>query len=288
MIRVGRCEVASVVNGWIRLDGGAMFGVVPRVLWAPTQDVDDRNRMLMAMRTLVVADREAGRVMLVDSGAGSKWSKKEAARYAIEDRPEALVEGLERMGLGVDDVTDVVITHAHFDHAGGVLVHDGDGRPRPRFARATHWVHERHLRHALGPHAKDRASFMDRDFQELERTATVHLVQGDDPDGPMDGVRWLISHGHTPYQLLVLIADDEAPLLFTGDMIPTSTHLPAPWVMAYDMQPTVTIEEKTRVLHRCATEGWRLAFPHDRRMGGAVVDTRGKRPRVATPLDLDP
>jgi glyoxylase-like metal-dependent hydrolase (beta-lactamase superfamily II) len=289
MIRVGRYDVFSVIRGWIRLDGGAMFGVVPKILWEQSQDVDDQNRILLATRTLVALDREAGTVLLADSGVGGKWPEDQAQRYAVEPVPGALEKALGKHGLARKDVTDVVVTHAHFDHAGGLTERDsGPGAgPRVSFPQARHWVHERHWRHARAPFEKDRASFMERDFVLLGEAGVLEMVEGDDPPPALEGVSWFLSHGHTPYMLLPLIEDPRAPLLFTGDMMPTSDHLPPLWVMAYDLNPLVTIQEKKKVVEMCRL-GLRLAFPHDRRVGGAEVDASGRKPIVRTPLDLDP
>ncbi|MFH2002441.1 MAG: MBL fold metallo-hydrolase [Planctomycetota bacterium] len=288
MIKVGRFEISSVVTGHCRLDGGAMFGVVPKVLWQKTEDVDDLNRILLAMRTLVAVDRKAGQVMLVDTGAGSKWSEEEADRYAVKNQAGALESALGKMGLTMADVTDVVITHAHFDHCGGLTEwkHEPGGETRLRFEKARHWVHEKHWEQANHPTERDRASFLARDFEMLDRSGRLEKIRGDDPPGPCDGVRWLLSHGHTPYLLLPQFEGEGHSLLFTGDMIPTSSHLRPPWVMAYDLFPLTTLEEKQRVMARCRDEGLWLAFPHDRNMGGAEIDVSGNKIKVRKPLDL--
>jgi glyoxylase-like metal-dependent hydrolase (beta-lactamase superfamily II) len=289
MIKVGRFEIRSVVTGHCRLDGGAMFGVVPKVLWEKTEDVDASNRILLAMRTLVAVDREAGRLILVDTGAGSKWSAEEAERYAVDNDAGSLPSALREIGFEEADVTDVVITHAHFDHCGGLT--EWSDRPggdvKVRFQNARHWVHGEHWRHANSPTEKDRASFLKRDFEVLEASGLLEMVEGDDPPPPpFEGIRWMLSMGHTPYLMLPFFEDDEQPLLFTGDMIPTSSHLRPAWVMAYDLYPLTTLEEKKKVLSLCRDEGLRLAFPHDRKMGGAGVSVDGNKVGVDTPLDL--
>jgi len=288
MIRVGKYEVSSVVTGHCRLDGGAMFGVVPKVLWQKTEDVDDLNRILLAMRTLVAVDRENGLVILVDTGAGNKWSQDEADRYAVASYPDALPNALEAMGFGETDVTDVVITHAHFDHCGGLTEWEGEpgGDTRVRFDRARHWIHEKHWDQANTPTERDRASFLKRDFEALARSGLLEKVNGDNPEPPFEGVRWVLSHGHTPYLLLPLFEDSQHPLLFTGDMIPTSSHLRPPWVMAYDLFPLTTLDEKKRVIQQCMEEGLFLAFPHDRNIGGASLAGTQKKIKVEQALDL--
>lgn len=287
MIRVGRYDVFSVVNGWNRLDGGAMFGVVPKVLWERTEDVDESNRILMSLRSLVAVDRDGGRVIVVDTGAGSKWPAEEAARYAIEDDPEALPNALAPLGLTEEDVTDVVATHLHFDHCGGMTVRDGEST-KLRFPNAAIWVHEEQWAHAMSPAPKDRASYLARDLDTLEESGRLRIVIGDAPSSEIPGIRWRVSRGHTPGQLLPLFEDDRRPLLFTGDMMPTSSHLRPAWVMAYDNHPLRTIEERMAVHEECRKRGLAVAFCHDRALGGALLHFPEGKPAVKEPLDLDP
>jgi len=289
MIRVGRFDIFSVINGSIRLDGGGMFGIVPKVLWEKTEDVDAQNRILLATRTLVAIDRAERRVVIADAGAGGKWSEEEASRYAVRHAEWAVEGALGKHGIGPGDVTDVVVTHAHFDHCGGLTMwrDSPGGETWLRFPRAVHWVHEDHWRHALDPFERDAASFLSRDLVGLDRSGMLRIIEGDDPSPPFEGMRWVVSHGHTPGLLLPLVEDAAAPLLFTGDMMPTSTHLSPLWVMAHDLEPLVTIEEKKRWTGACAG-GLRFAFPHDRLVAGAVIDVSGRKPRIAAPLDLAP
>ena len=288
MLEIEPFELVSVVTGTIRLDGGAMFGVVPKVMWQESTDVDDLNRILLATRTLLAIDRQSDRVILVDTGCGTKWAADEAERYAISYDPKAIPNALSAAGLSVDSVTDIVVTHLHFDHNGGLTdwFDDPDGPTALRFPKARHWIHHKHWEYANHPGVKDRASFLDRDFAALADAGVLNFVDGDSPDAPFDGLTWHISHGHTPYQLHPVFGTGSPQLLFVGDLAPTVAHLRVGWVMAYDLQPVVTIKEKESVFGRCLDEGLLLAFPHDPKIGGVVIDGTVRRPIVAQTLDL--
>jgi len=284
MIRIGDFDILSVVNGSIRLDGGAMFGVVPKVLWAPHEDVDDQNRILLATRTLVAVSRDRATVILTDTGTGAKWSEKEAARFDVRCCSNAIDDALvQNFNLTQAAVTDVIVTHLHFDHNGGLTewVTAPGGATRLRFPNARHWIHRSHWEYAHGPTEKDRASFLPHDWAGLEPAGVLHFVDGDEPAAPWNGVRFLLSHGHTPYQLLPVFADRQRELAFTGDMFPTSSHLRPAWVMAYDLEPLKTIAEKNCLLQRCRDRGTWLAFPHDHRLGAGRIDFVNDRPFIA-------
>ena len=265
MIEIGPYEIHAIETGRFRLDGGAMFGVVPKVLWEKQAKPDEFNRIQLAMRSLLAIDRSAGRVMLVDTGAGNKWNRDEIERFAFEIENDPLQAGLRRYGLAADDVTDVVVTHLHFDHNGGLTVWDdrSDGSAKPRFCKARHWVHAKHVAHALSPTPKDRASFYARDFQPLRDARLLELLEGNLPESPFPHVSWFVAHGHTPFQLLPCFHDDQASLQYLADLIPTTAHLPIPWVMAYDNEPLKTMAEKQRVLRDCARQNLLLFFEHD-------------------------
>jgi glyoxylase-like metal-dependent hydrolase (beta-lactamase superfamily II) len=158
-------------------------------------------------------------------------------------------------------------------------------RTRLRFRNARHWVHKAQWENALSPSERDRASYPLRDHAALHESDRLRIVDGDPPPPPCDGVEWFVSNGHTPGQLLPIFFDEHALLMFVGDLIPTSAHLPVPWVMAYDLFPLTAIEEKKRVLDRCRDDGLLLAFPHDRRMGGARVSFGARYPQ-AIPIEL--
>lgn len=288
MLKIGNYELHSVVNGTLWLDGGAMFGVVPKALWHKVVDVDQQNRIPLAARSLVAVDRSASRLIVVDTGCGTKWDQKSAARFGIVHDPTALPRKLGEMGLSLADVTDVVITHLHFDHNGGLTdwYDDPGGKTTLRFPNARHWIHRAHLAHAQKPTPKDRASFIEADFAALEDAGVLSFVEGDHPAPTIDGVRWLVSQGHTTCQLHAEFVGDDRNLLFVGDLVPTIAHLRLGWVMAYDLRPLDTIAERQRVYQRCIEEGLLLAFPHDPNHGGAMIDGTVERPVVSQTLPL--
>lgn len=289
MIRIGPYEIESIVNGSIRLDGGSMFGIVPKVLWDKVAEVDEENRIHLCTRTLLAIDRAERRVILTDTGCGTKWSPDKAARFAVHFDPNSITNVLASHELSAEDVTDVIITHLHFDHNGGISdwFDDPGGRTVLKYPRARHWLHRKHWDHARRPYIKDQASFLREDFSLLEGCDGVRFVDGENPPAPFRNFEWLVSRGHTPFQLHpVFKGDDGAGILFVGDVVPTIAHLRLAWVMAYDVEPLVTIQEKQAIYARCLDEGLSLAFPHDPKVGGVTIDGSPSRPIVSRTLPL--
>jgi len=267
-----------------------MFGVVPKVLWADACDVDEFNRIDLATRTLIAVDREKGRVILTDTGCGSKWSPDQAKRYAVQSDSQAIDRALRQLGFARESVTDVVVTHLHFDHNGGLTdwLDEPGGKTAPRYPRAKHWIHRRQWEHAQHPHLKDRASYFKQDFDGLEEKGLWQFVEGQNPDAPYEGLAWFVTHGHTPYQIHPVFGTPGSQVLFVGDIVPTAVHLRPAWVMAYDVEPMRTIDEKIAIYRRCDTEGWGLAFAHDPKSAGARIGGGVDKPVVAEALDLSP
>lgn len=290
MARFGNFEVYSVQTGSLRLDGGAMFGVVPKVLWSKSTDPDEQNRIPLATRTLIAIDRNKCRVFLTDTGCGTKWIAKEIERFAIRYDPHAIERAMQVLGLSTKDVTDVVITHLHFDHNGGLAdwFDEPGGKTVLRYPNARHWIHRYHWEHALRPHVKDRASFLPEDFAALRDADVVTFVEEEYPLSPCEGVAWQVTHGHTPYHLHPIFGEGTQRIMFVGDMIPTCAHLRPAWVMAYDVQPTRTIDEKSAVLARAIKEKWVLAFAHDPTHAAVELDGQVDRPIVARTFSLEP
>jgi glyoxylase-like metal-dependent hydrolase (beta-lactamase superfamily II) len=260
-----------------------MFGVVPRVMWETVSPPDELNRIQLVMRTLLVKDHKSGRVILVDTGGGGKWSPTETERFALETQEDGLGAGLAAAGLSDDDVTDVLVTHLHFDHNGGLTRWaDADKQIAvPRFAKARVWAHRVHVEHAGAPTDKDRASFLARDFEPVREAGLLNLIEGDPPDCPFDGMKLHLTYGHTPGQMLPWFFDGGRELLYASDLFPTFAHLPVAWVMAYDLEPLKTISEKRKVLQACLERGLMLASVHDPHTACARIAMSGKRPVIA-------
>ncbi len=284
MLKIGEFQVYSIVTGTIALDGGAMYGVVPKVLWSKVEKVDELNRIKIAMRTLLAINKKTGLVILVDGGAGDKWPQNEMDRYAIENRPHAISDALNGLSLSEKDVTDVILTHLHFDHAGGFSYLNENGKPHPRFPNARHWIHKDHWQHANNPTERDKASFLRRNLVFLHSFDLLKFVAGDQPDSTIKGIEWFVSHGHTPFMLLPILQGDPFDLMFSGDLIPNAQQLNPTWSMSYDLFPLTILKERKQVLSRCIKKGMRLAFPHDMKMAGAALMFNGKQYQVKEAL----
>jgi len=260
-VRVGRYEITGIVDAWLALDGGAMFGIVPRPLWEKRIAPDARNRIPLAARALVAVDRDARRVILVGDGMGDKWDAKRADLYAVDRAGVGLDAGLARLGLSREDVTDVVLTHLHFDHAGGTTRRATDGSLTLSFPRATHHIQRRSWQQAHAPSEKDAGSFLAEDYALLQHSNQLHLVEGEAQLFP--DVELVVSEGHTVGQQLPRFLGDRTHLMYCGDVIPTHAHLRPSWVTAYDLFPLTTLEEKKVLLAEALEEDGVLFFEHD-------------------------
>jgi len=235
-----------------------MFGVVPKPLWSRTNSPDDRNRISLAARGLLLRDGE--KIILVDNGNGSKFSDKQKDIYALDTSASDIVRSLAALGVRSGDVTDVLLTHLHFDHAGGSTIVSG-GKAVPAFPNARYHVQKAHWEQAMNPTPKDRGSFMPDDFLPLRAEGVLEFTDGEGELFP--GVRLLVTNGHTTAQQLPLISDGKKTVLFCCDLFPTTSHIPLPYIMAYDLRPLTTLAEKEKVLLRAESERWILFFEHD-------------------------
>ncbi len=257
-MKIGNYQLYAIDTGTFALDGGAMFGVVPKTLWEKAIQPDEKNRIAMAARALLLIGD--GRKILVDVGNGSKFNDKLKSIYKIDESRNSLLGSLRRLGLAADDITDVILTHLHFDHAGGSTYRD-NGVVRPTFPKARYYVQRQHWEAANTPTERDRASFFSEDFIPLVEHGVLHFTEGEGEILP--GITCRVCHGHTSALQAPVVSDGTTTLFYCADLIPTVAHIPLPWIMAYDLRPLTTLEEKKRILTQAVDERWILFFEHD-------------------------
>jgi glyoxylase-like metal-dependent hydrolase (beta-lactamase superfamily II) len=276
--RVGRLTVHAIQAGGQKLDGGAMFGVVPKPLWERRLAADERNRIPLGMRCLLV-EHESG-LVLIDTGVGNKENAKFHEIYGVENAgaegggPTMLEDGIRAAGARPEDVALVIDTHLHFDHAGGNTSVDADGAVRLAFPNARYMVQAGELRYARHPNERTAASYFPHNYDPVEAAGRLDTIDGEREI--VRGIRALPTPGHTPHHQSILIESDGERALFLGDLIPTAHHVPLPWIMGYDVEPLVTLETKRRILARAAAEEWLLVFEHDAHTAWGRVKHDGK------------
>ena len=257
-LTLGAWTAHTLESGQLWLDGGAMFGSVPKTLWARQHAPDERNRIRLAMRCLLLEGH--GRRVLVDVRAGDKLSAKLKDIYRIEAAGDTLESSLSALGLGVDDVTDVILTHLHFDHAGGSTGSRG-GTLAPRLPRARYHVQRTNWDNAHQPNSRERASYMGENYDPLMDAGVLRLWDG--PQQPWPGLSLFTADGHTRGQQLVRAEGGGETLYFVADLIPTRSHVRIPFVMGYDMAAIETMQEKRKLLAAAAAEGAWVCLEHD-------------------------
>jgi glyoxylase-like metal-dependent hydrolase (beta-lactamase superfamily II) len=266
----GDLQLTVLDAGTIRLDGGAMFGIVPKTLWQGLREPDEKNRIRLAMNLLLVDDgRER---TLVDSGAGTAWSDKERKIYGLETKTAE--ETVAPAGLRPDQIDRVINTHLHFDHAGGNTVVGDDGRIGPAYPNAEYVVQHGELVTARTDNERTRAAYRADTFEPLVATGQLRTVEGELAIG--DAIRLVPAPGHTPHMQMVLVITGEGTTAFLADLVPTASHVSYPYIMGYDLEPLRTLESKKRVLPQAARQGWRVIFEHDDRLPLAALSESGK------------
>ncbi len=258
-MQIGNYKLYSVQTGLFRLDGGAMFGVVPKPLWSRTNPPDELNRIDMCMRSLLlVSDKKK---ILIDNGAGYKMSKKLNEIYGVDHSTYTFENGLREHKLAAEDITDVILTHLHFDHAGGSTKYNEDHEPVLSFPNAVYHVQKKHWDWGQNPSERDKASFMPQNYDPIKAKGQLNFFDGDSIFD--DHITLLTVNGHTPAMQLVKIKDDNNTLLFTADLFPTISHIPLAYIMGYDLYPLTTLDEKKKFLPQIVKENWLLFFEHD-------------------------
>jgi glyoxylase-like metal-dependent hydrolase (beta-lactamase superfamily II) len=278
--KLGGLTIHAIQAGGQRLDGGAMFGVVPKPLWEKRIPADERNRIQLGMRTLLI--EHASGLVLIDTGAGNKENDKFKDIYGIENEGSngrtSLEDGLAQLGVTPGDVSIVINTHLHFDHAGGNTYIDEAGNVEPSFPNARYIVKRGEYDYAMHPNERTAASYFERNFLPVVRDSKFEFVVREKEI--VKGIRVVPTPGHTPFHQSVLIESEGERGFFLADMLPTSAHLPLPWIMGYDVEPLVTLETKRRILRQAEEEEWLLIFEHDATVPWGRIEHDGKGYRL--------
>ena len=269
-MRIGRFDVRIFSDGVLRLDGGAMFGIVPKVLWEKQKPADERNRVAMDMNCLLI--RDADHVVVVETGAGPKLTAKQKDIFGV-DGPPRLLDELKSHGVRSDQVTLVVNTHLHFDHSGGNTYRDGD-RVLPTFPRASYVFQRLEWQDAMSPNERTRGSYLADDYAPLEAAGKLELV--DESVEILPGVRLDRVQGHTRGTQTVRVSDRGETLFFSSDFMPDRHHLPLPWIPAFDLFPLDTLAAKKLIIRRAIDERWIVGFTHDLPRLGRISESDGK------------
>ena len=269
---LGELELISLCDGFFRLDGGSMFGVVPKPLWEQKATPDARNRITLAMRPLIV---RGVRTMIIDAGLGDKQDEKFLDLYGVE-RARNLDHSLAEAGLAPEDIDIVLASHLHFDHAGGFTARDASGRVRPRFPRAQYIVRRGEWDDATHPHERNRASYLPDNYVPLAEAGVLQFV--DDDQTIMPGVKVRRTGGHTMHHQLVLVESGGKTAAFVADLMPTTAHLGEPWIMGYDLYPMDTLSAKKAFLKEAVLREMLVFFEHDPVIAtGYIREQDGKR-----------
>jgi glyoxylase-like metal-dependent hydrolase (beta-lactamase superfamily II) len=271
-LTLGSFRIVGLRDGFFRLDGGAMFGVIPKTLWERIYPADDKNRIRLGLNSLLVQSSSFN--LIIDTGIGSHFDSKLSGLYTVDNEP-GLIAALEKVGLMPDDIDIVINTHLHFDHCGGNTVVSGGCDILPAFPRAKYIIQKGEWESALSPNARDRASYLEPYFVPLKEAGQLQLVEGDTEIS--EGVEVVLASGHTAHHQCVKIESEGQTLFFLGDMVPTSGHVSLPYIMSYDLYPLETMKNKERFYHQAIEKDWTVAFNHDPEyFFGKIIHKNGK------------
>ncbi len=270
-MKIGKYELKIIISGYFWLDGGAMFGIIPKPLWEKTNPPDSANRIKLSTRNLLLLNGD--RKILIDSGMGNKWDAKSKSIYSINQNEFSLDNELVKAGISASEITDVIITHLHFDHTGGSIKLENE-KFIPAFPNAKYHVQRKNFEWAVNPSERDRGSYIKENFIPLYEAGVLNLIDNNIKFD--DEIEFLVVNGHTFSQQLVKISDSSSTILYCGDLIPTSSHIPIPYVMGYDLQPLVAVQEKKNILSQVNEEQWKLFFEHDPEFALATIKRTDK------------
>lgn len=274
-MKLGQFELKIVSDGTIGLDGGAMFGVVPKVLWEQLIPADDKNRITLGLNSVYIKTPE--KQILVETGVGSKEKSKFEKIYRVE-RDGGLMGCLEKIGVKPGDIDIVINTHLHFDHAGGNTVRNDDGTYSPAFSHARYYIQKGEWEEAVSAHERNQASYFEYNLRPVEEAGQLELIDGETEI--VTGIETIITPGHTGDHQCVLIQSEGEKACFLGDLVPMTPHLKLPYIMSYDLYPVKTLEAKREIYRRAIDEHWLLLFVHDTFMVGAYLEGTPDAPEL--------
>ena len=278
-------KIHPLDTGLFKLDGGAMFGVVPRAMWQKVNPPDANNMCTWAMRCLLIED--GNQLVLIDNGIGDKQDEKFRGHFYLHG-DDSLEKSLRQLGFTSADITDVFLTHLHFDHCGGSVVRQPDGTLQTAFANATYWSNKAHWDWATHPNAREKASFLRENILPIQESGQLQFV---DPAAGVPAAlpqfsEIVFADGHTEKMMVPVMQYKGRTLAYMADLLPSVGHIPLPWVMSYDMRPLVTLSEKEAVLRRAAEENWVLLLEHDAANEACTVQLTDKGVRLGETLRL--
>lgn len=275
-------KLHTINTGFFKLDGGAMFGVVPKTLWQKLNPPDENNLCTWAMRCLLVED--GNRLILIDNGIGNKQDEKFFGHYYLHG-DDTLDKSLQAIGYHRNDITDVFLTHLHFDHCGGSIEREGD-KLVPAFRNATYWSNEAHWKWAVNPNDREKASFLRENILPIEQSGQLKFITQHDGVAFSDHIRVRFAYGHTDAMMLPEIRYKGQTIIYMADLLPSAAHIPIPYVMAYDMFPLTTLEEKKRFLMEANERQYVLYFEHDPSIECGILQSTEKGIRLKESFPL--
>ena len=274
-------KLYSINTGYFKLDGGAMFGVVPKSIWSKLNPPDDNNMCSWAMRCLLIEDGD--RLILIDNGMGEKQDARFFSHYYLHG-DDSLDKSLTRHGFSKSDITDVLLTHLHFDHCGGSIIREED-KLVPAFKNAVYWSNEMHWEEAVNPNAREKASFLKENILPIKESGQLKFIT--DKDTLTDAISVRFVSGHTTAMMIPHIRYKEKTIVFMADLLPSIGHIPLPYVMAYDMRPLQTLKEKDEFLSRAVKENQVLFLEHDPHVECCTLQQTEKGVRLKEAFKLE-
>lgn len=256
-MQVGKYKLKTILSGYISLDGGAMFGIIPKPLWEKTNPADEQNRVTLSTRNLLLISGD--KKILIDTGMGNKWDERSKKIYNI-NASLSLESALEQKGIRPDQITDVLLTHLHFDHTGGSTKLE-DGKIIPAFPNAKYHIQKKNFEWAINSSDRDKGSYIKENFEPLYKEGVLNFIDGETNFD--ENISFKIINGHTFAQQMILISDSVSNVLYCCDLMPFVSQIRIPYIMGYDLQPLVTVQEKKKYLKLAADQNWFLYFGHD-------------------------